>query len=690
MPHRPLRALFAFGAATLALPALASAEPAAEPATIKLEKFVVTPSRFDVSQQFVAGGASLTANDIEGLPQLGEDLYRTIARLPGLAADDFTAKFWVRGAPNSQVLARFDGVDLIEPFHMKDVDGALSIVDLPSISRLDLVTGGFTAEYGDRLAAVLTMETTGGNNLPRRTSLGLSLSSLRAASQGAFAEGRGHWLVNARRGYPNLALKLQGRDDEVDPVYYDFNAKLAYSPNPYHTFSLHVLHADDTLKVHKNGDPDLNSRYGSDYVWGRWQGRFGDHLSGEAVLAYTHLDWHRRGLGLYDQRFALDLRDDRELDLVSLRQDWSLTLTEKALVRAGFEVQSASASYRYDLERDQSVVSSGVQSTVRRSLHSALSPERDVGGAYTTLRLQPLAMLVVEPGLRFDRRDQTGSGEVSPRFNAALTLRRTTLRAAWGIYRQSQGVHELAIEDGDTKFHRSEQAEHRVLGIEQVLSAGLALRIEAYERRSTRLRPHWENLDNSYDIFPEAQSDRARFDPSEGNARGVEFLLQQRVGPRFNWNASYAFARAEETVAGLSVPRPRDQRHTFYADASYAPNSAWRFSAAWQFHTGWPVTAFNYNLVTLTNGRRVTVASPGPAYGERLPDYHRLDLRATRRWQLKRSEVRAYLDIFNAYDRVNSYGSINDVTVQGTNVTVTQRPRELLPFLPSIGAAWDF
>ncbi|MBC7367677.1 MAG: TonB-dependent receptor, partial [Undibacterium sp.] len=661
-----------------------------DPAPVALDKVVVTPSRFGVSNQPLAVGAALTAADLGALPQLCEDLYRTIARLPGLAADDFTAKFWLRGAPNSQVLARLDGVDLIEPFHLKDIDGALSIVDLPSVSRLDLVTGGFTSDFGDRLAGVLTMETASPSQLVQRTSLGLSLTGLRAAHQGAFAAGRGHWLIAARRGYPDLALKAQGRDDELDPRYYDITAKIEYALTPEHTVSFHALHADDTLKFHKTDDPDLTSSYRSDYVWARWQGTFGEHLSGETVLAFTHLDWHRRGLGQFDQRYALNLRDDRDLDLVTLRQDWSLLLGEKILLRTGFDVNSGEAGYRYDLERDESIIASGVQTTAHRSAHLKLSPERTPAGAYVALRLQPTPALVIEPGLRFDRRDQSGNGNISPRLNAVLTLGHTHLRAAWGLYRQSQGLHELAIEDGDTSFHRSEQAEHRILGLEQSLPAGITLRLEAYERRSTGLRPHWENLDNIYNLFPEVQTDRARFGPSGGRARGVELLLQQRLSPHFTWNASYAYARAEETLAGRIISRARDQRHTFYADASYAPSPKWRFSAAWQFHTGWPITPFTYNLVTLNNGRRVAVRSTGAPYSATLPDYHRLDLRVTRVWQFKRSEVRAYLDLFNVYDRVNTYGNLRDITVQGTTLTVKERPRELLPFLPSVGAAWEF
>ena len=50
----------------------------------------------------------------------------------------------------------------------------------------------------------------------------------------------------------------------------------------------------------------------------------------------------------------------------------------------------------------------------------------------------------------------------------------------------------------------------------------------------------------------------------------------------------------------------------------------------------------------LIAGRRVVVSSLGPTYALKTPSYHRLDLRATRRIILKRGELRAYLDIFNA------------------------------------------
>ncbi len=656
-------------------------------APTKLAEVVVTPSRFGVADAASGSAASLTAAELEVLPQVGDDLYRSIARLPGLASDDVSAQFWVRGAPHAELRARLDGVDLIEPFHLKDVSGALSIVDPATIRRLDLMTGGFTTEYGDRLAAVLTMET----KSPARalTALNLSLTGLGARSEGVFASTRGRWLVSGRRGYPDVALRVAGRDDEVSPRYYDLAGKIEFDLTPKHTVSLHALHAGDGFRYRRTNDPTLSSSYASDTVWARWRGEPAEGVRGEAVLSWTRLDWHRDGSGRLDG-FPFSLRDDRQLEVFALRQDWTAQLSEHALLRGGFEAKDNAARYDYALLHQRTAASAGAQVVVTETQNARLRPGGTSAGAYFSGRFQPFTPLVIEPGLRFDRQERTRDAEWSPRLNAALNLGRATVRAAWGRYTQAQGLHELRVADGERAFGRAEHSEHRVLGVEQPLGKTLSFRAEAYERITSRLRSRWENIDNAYDLFPEAQSDRVRLDPDRGRARGMELLLASRGASALRWHVSYALAKTEERIAGRWIPRARDQRHAFYADATYTLGAKWELSAAWHFHSGWPTTDVVYSLAPLTNGRRLLVSANGPLYGERLPDYHRLDLRATRRFKLRHGEVRAFLDVFNTYNRTNLLGYDHNVAVSGAQATSTRKPREQLPLLPSVGASWEF
>jgi hypothetical protein len=578
-------------------------------------------------------------------------------------------------------------VDLVEPFHLKDVDGALSIVDPAVIRWLDLSTGGFSAEYGDRLAGVLTMETK--SDARPVTALNLSMTGLGGHQQGIFAGPRGRWLVTARRGYPDVALKAAGRDDDISPRYYDVMAKVEYQVAPAHTVSVHALHAGDGFRYVRTNSPTLSSSYDSDYLWARWRGDFGPEWKGEAVLSWARLTWNRTGTGRLDG-YPFALRDHRQLDLGTLRQEWTYQAGETAILRGGLEATAGDTHYEYALAQQRTGVNNGVQVVLGRNVSTVLSPEGQTVGAFASAKFRPLPLLVVEPGVRFDRQDYTGGKQTSPRLNAALSLGRATVRAAWGEYAQAQGLHELSVADGENSFGRTERAEHRVLGVERPVGQRMAVRVEAYERLSTRLRTRWENLDNAYDLFPEAQSDRTLIVPSQGRARGVELLLSSRGQGPLEWHVSYALSRAEERIAGRWVPRARDQQHAFYADATYALNPRWQFSAAWHFHSGWPTTDVVYSLAPLNNNRRLLVSSNGPTYGLRLPDYHRLDLRATRRFKVKRGEVRVFVDIFNAYDRLNLLGYDHSVSISGTVVTDRKKPREQLPFLPSLGVSWEF
>ncbi|MEN9636772.1 MAG: hypothetical protein RL077_5176 [Verrucomicrobiota bacterium] len=654
---------------------------------LKLAEVVVSPSRFGVADMPMTAAASLTAAQLEVLPQVGDDLFRSIARLPGLAADDVSAQFWVRGAPPSELLVRLDGVDLIEPFHLKDVDGALSIVDPATIRRLDLSTGGFTAEYGDRLGGVLTMETKSAS--APISAVSLSLTGLGAASQGVFAGNRGRWLASARRGYPDVALKLADRDDQIMSRYYDVTAKVEYAVTASQTVSLHALHAGDTFRYDRLNSPSLVSGYDSDYVWGRWQGRVGEHLKGEAVVAWTRLTWNRQGSGRLEG-FPFTLRDGRKLEQWSARQDWQWEWSDRLVFLGGLGAQRGESRYDYALTHQRTAVIAGTQVVATDRVNAVLAPSGDALHAYASAKFRPLPSLVLEPGVRFERTTPTGASRGDPRVHAALSLGRATLRAAWGQYSQAQGLHELNIADGERSFRDPERAEHRVLGVEYPVSQGVALRVEAYERLSTRLRPRWENLDNGYDLFPEAQPDRAMLTPQAGRARGLEILMSSRGAVTVPWHLSYVLSQAEERLGGRWIPRARDQRHAFYADATYVFNPRWQVSSAWHFHSGWPATDVVFTLAPLANGRRLLVSANGPAYGLRLPAYHRLDLRVTRRFKLPRGELRAYLDIFNAYDRTNSLGYEHRVTVVGTQVTDVKKVREQLPLLPSAGLTWEF
>ena len=85
----------------------------------------------------------------------------------------------------------------------------------------------------------------------------------------------------------------------------------------------------------------------------------------------------------------------------------------------------------------------------------------------------------------------------------------------------------------------------------------------------------------------------------------------------------------------------------------------------------------------------MTVRSFGPTLGSRLPAYHRLDLRASRTIQTRHGVVKVFVDIFNAYDHQNLIAYDYSTSSSGGVLTVTKRPRDMLPILATAGISWE-
>jgi TonB dependent receptor-like, beta-barrel/CarboxypepD_reg-like domain/TonB-dependent Receptor Plug Domain len=678
------------------------AEPAEDieieltPVPTPLSAVVVTPGTFGVLEETTAARRTLTRAEIEAAPQIGEDPFRAISRLPGVVGHDLTASFGVRGSEGRDVLLRLDGVELIEPFHLKDVDAALSIVDIDMIGGVELMTGGFGAQYGDHTAGVFDMRTLSVRPGPPRTTLGLSLTNLRAASTGTFADERGDWLVSARRGYIDLALKLGGADaNNISPTYYDILGKVEYRFTPRSSLSAHVLWAGDKLTWHdpESDDPDIDSEYGSGYAWLRFDTRPAAGLSLGTIASVGRVTWDRLGFRTRNESYgALDVSEDRDYEYAGIRQQAQFDASDRLLFTAGIEMQSRRADYDYASRVEELSIIADVALYDERTTRVKSKPDETYTGLWLTSRFRPIDPVTLEIGVRRDRHTHTDDSDISPRFNIAWAIdRSTTLRAAWGRYTQSQGLWELQAQDGIDSFGPAEHAEHRVIGLEHVFPGNLDVRVDAYDRRLTHLRSRYVNLTDDGDFFPEASGNRVLVEPDDGYARGLEFYVRRRAMRGFDWSASYALADTKERIDGEYVARTRDQRHSFAFDVSWTPNGRWRLSTAWQYHTGWPWTPTTVRLDS-AGGSYYVFREYGAYNADRLPAYHRLDIRASREVLTTRGRLLFFIDVYNVYARENARTLVpyaNGIDRNG-NLIVRRGVDSLLPRLPSFGIQWQF
>jgi hypothetical protein len=493
-------------------------------------------------------------------------------------------------------------------------------------------------------------------------------------------------------------MRLTAINDSLRPRYYDVFAKALYDLPGGGRVAAHVLLAGDRLS-YTESNAAVRSRYGTDYAWLTWEGRVGRALRQRTVASYGRLDWRRQGNITEEANLqSAFVDDDRSYGVATLRQDWSAELSPRALLKWGVDAKRERADYDYDSHaRRERIEGTPPRVVVRDEVVSALAaPAGTRLGVYVAQRLRPVPSLTAEAGLRYDRASRTGDAIASPRLNLAWEPRPgTAVRGAWGRYSQSQALFRLQAQYGDTAFQPARRAEHRVLGVEQLLPGGLTARAEAYERRLTRQPAGYVNVGPGIDIFPELSWDRVLVEPTSGHARGVELYLAREAGRRVDWSASYVLAEAADRIGGREVPRAIDQRHAVQASWSVHPvSNRWRLSVAGFWHSGWPYTPQVVRLDTLvdTPTQLSTFATwlPGAIYSERVPSYQRLDARFTRYFDTGRGRVSLFAEVYNLLNTANVRGYYTNLDRSSRQFVTRSNARAQLPRLPTAGVTWEF
>ena len=128
--------------------------PVAPAADAPLEEVSVYASRYAIAGGYLAPPQELSTADIDLLPGVNDDALRALRTLPGVATN-ISARPYIRGSLSEDVLVRYDGVTLLDPFHLKDFQSLISAIDPAAIDRLEIFSGGFPVQFGTRAGGVI-------------------------------------------------------------------------------------------------------------------------------------------------------------------------------------------------------------------------------------------------------------------------------------------------------------------------------------------------------------------------------------------------------------------------------------------------------------------------------------------------------------------------------------------------------
>lgn len=633
---------------------LVTRAPAARPPTLpaapneaELDEVAVFGSRYTFIDTRSGESASFTHSDLEQAPGAQRDAMRAVRTAPGLATG-LSSRPYIRGAFPNDVLVRFDGISLIDPFHFKDFQSLISAFDPAAVERVDVYTGGFPVSYGTRSAGVIDIA-------PRSVQsgyehrVGASLLSYDLSSVGRGDSWPIDWLFTARHNTHNVALQPKN-GDAGEPTYADAIGRVRWQASPVSALTLGWLLLDDRVQLSK--DPSIEKADVHDrdvYTWLAADWAPVGALHSRTSIALSNIERRRFGsIGLPGVASGW-INARRDFSTVELRSDWTYLQSAALLWNFGAAgtVEHADLGFSRQ-ELFGAAIAADFGRPVDNSLTTQQAPRSSTQALYASGRRR-WQELEVEVGARLDRQDYRGLGvhaQVSPRINLRFDATPAWhLYGFWGQFTQAQRVGEWRSEDNQSTPDPASHAVDLAAGVAHEISPATHWHLEAYRNRWSTVKAYFANTLNSLSLIPELAPDRVRLAPDSGETSGVELSVHRSLSSDFEVSGAYALSRTTDDFHGRDVLRSWDQTHAVNVDLAWrhAGTSA---SLVVGWHTGWPRTP-------------VVLAQASPA----LPTYFTLAERNSARWgNYFTADLRVARTVSFRYSEV-------DLWVEGTNIT---------------------
>ncbi len=661
------------------------------PKSVRLEEVVYTVETVDddkIRQSARVSTMPIDAQTVRNIPSLGAemDVLRAIQAIPGVkASSEISSALYVRGGSPDMTLIQMDQSTVYNPSHLF---GLFSTFNADAVKHIQLMKGGFPAEYGGRMGSVLEVVTNEGNRRETEGLVSIGIISARAAIEGPLPKKRGSYALSGRRTYFDMLIDaLRKSSDEYkdlpDYFFYDGNGKINLDLTGKTTLTLGGYIGLDILTAEMGPDDsrlDMKTYWGNQTSTTRLRHVLGDYGFITFGVAYSQ---YRSGFEMHNEESLLFQFKNRFSDTM-LRTDFEYYAVGNHRLKTGIEAR------RYSVEvinRNEDVNYGSIDTTNWNVAHYIQDVWR-IGAQFELL-----------PGIRWYWHQDGNFLRLDPRMAMVYHYNeQTRLKLAGGRYHQwidiisaGEGISFFDIWMTNDGSVAPSYADQIVLGFEHDPRPNLEFTFETYYTGLRELNIFDQNIDRGIDMDDV-------FLKGEGFAYGYEWMLRQKSGRLSGWigySLSWSKRRFPETYINQGdwyFPK-WDRRHDVIAVGTYRLSRKWDMSAQWRYNTGQGYTRalgqYTLYLARLDNSN-FPDANRRLLYGEqnnyRLPADHRLDVTFTYRHKLFGQEAKLYLSIYNLY---------NHRAIWFRNYNTQENPVEisdikLLPILPMLSYEMRF
>ena len=447
------------------------------------------------------------------------------------------------------------------------------------MKKVNLITGGFSAEYGDRLSSVLDIEYREGNKERQTGSATLSLIHLDAVLEGPLGS-HANYILGLRKSYFEYVLSLLNVDQDNHPSFYDVQGVVTYNLSEADKLQLEFIHAGDTYVYDPAdritgpsfyhgtfaGEPSDNYDYSkkhngenADYYSNLFDIKNSVFLSGNALLNtsvsyYLQIDRDNTSetsedsstatnSNFYFYRSLYRSSYNQSLEIKTLEGKTSLDYQLNPFydIKTGFSYLNIKYESKLNAEDVQTYFQNTdhFPDTISTSINKYSNKENILASSYKLNGyieniLQLNENTIINVGGRVDYFDFNKDLTLSPRISASYKFGDgVNLRLAWGYYYQSPIYQQLAYSTASDTNTQSQKAEHYIISLEKNFSLNqnqqdvFTLKAEAYYKKYSNLisseRGAYSNITYS------------RKNDSKGYAKGIDIYASLKLGAYYGW-----------------------------------------------------------------------------------------------------------------------------------------------------------
>ncbi len=617
---------------------------------------------------------TVTPKEIKALPSTGgeADIAQYLQIIPGvISTGDQGGQIYIRGGSPVQNRILIDGMTVYNPFHSI---GIFSVFETEVIRSVDVLTGGFPAEYGGRISAIVDMKTREGNKT--------RLSGLASASPflaKALIEGPISSFKEGKNGSTSFLLTAKSSFiDQTSKTLY----KYAFDSS---TNSLPFKFTDVYGKV---------STIGSN---GNYLNFFGFSFNDKVEYSgLADLDWTASGGGT---NFKLIPSNSSVIVGGNVAYSkYNIQLNEVNAAPRSSEIKGLqtnidftyfgnNSEFKYGIEFD--AFSTDFNFTNFLKVPVSQNDNNTELAGYFKFR-KAFRKWVIDPSLRLQYYASLKRSSLEPRlglkYNVSNNFR---IKAAGGLYTQNlmSSVSERDIVNLFVGFITSPdliKASHAIFGFELDLNENTDINIETYYKDFSKL----------YQLNRNKRTvEESSYSTETGDAYGIDILVKSNWVDWSVW-LGYSLGYVNRNDGIQEFPALFDRRHNanLVIDYQFGRKNLWQAGLRWNLGSGFAFTKIqgfiedNKIPKGLETVFGIENAPIGVIYSDkinsgRLPYYHRLDLSIKRKLIINKNvywELTAA--VTNAYDRNNIFYF---------NVIENRRVNQL-PILPSFVAAFHF